>query len=319
MSTHVFGPVISRRLGISLGIDLIPYKTCTYDCVYCECGPTTHLVDRRSTFFPEQEIISQLDRILSARPNLDYVTFAGSGEPTLSLSLGRVIDHLKSAHPGYRVAVLTNGSLCSRDDVVEDLGKADLVIPTLATTRQQTFERIHRTACLSIETIIQGLVAFRLRYAGECWLEVFLVPPLNTTEDELESLREAIYRIGPDRVQLNTLDRPGAEAWVAAVAGDDLERIASFMGEGGLEVDIVGRCRRRYVRPVLHDDVHDQIAGIIRRRPCTAEEIATLTGLHVGEVTKYLADQVAEGKAVVGHENRGLFYSCRRSAGDDVR
>ncbi|NLC91478.1 MAG: radical SAM protein, partial [Methanocorpusculum parvum] len=101
---HIFGPVMSRRLGRSLGIDLLPFKTCSYDCVYCECGATTHITTKRAEFFPTEEVISQLDTVLRERPTLDYITFAGSGEPTLSLSIGRIIRHLKTAYPEYKVA-----------------------------------------------------------------------------------------------------------------------------------------------------------------------------------------------------------------------
>jgi wyosine [tRNA(Phe)-imidazoG37] synthetase (radical SAM superfamily) len=157
----------------------------------------------------------------------------------------------------------------------------------------------------------------RQRYRGEYWLEVFLVPPLNTTENELSSLREAILRIDPDRVQLNTLDRPGAEVWVATAAQQDMERIAEFMSEEGLWVDIIGSRRTRPFRTALHEDMHMQINETIRRRPCTLEEIARLTGLHVGEVTKYLALQVAHGKVIATHEKRGIFYgTCQQSRGE---
>jgi wyosine [tRNA(Phe)-imidazoG37] synthetase (radical SAM superfamily) len=113
---HIFGPVMSRRLGRSLGIDLLPFKTCSYNCVYCECGATTHLTTKRAEFFPTEEVISQLDKILSNGPTLDYITFAGSGEPTLSLSIGKIIRHLKTTYPQYKVAVLTNGSLLGNEE-----------------------------------------------------------------------------------------------------------------------------------------------------------------------------------------------------------
>jgi len=139
MNHHIFGPVISRRLGRSLGIDLIPFKACSYDCVYCECGATTDLTSQRREFFPTGDIITELDNVLASCPKLDYITFAGSGETTLSLSLGQVLAHLKKDYRQYKVAVLTNGSLCSDPCVRQELLSADLVSPTVTTTKQEIF------------------------------------------------------------------------------------------------------------------------------------------------------------------------------------
>ncbi len=214
---HVFGPVLSRRLGLSLGIDLIPYKTCSYDCVYCECGPTTLRTVTRQEFFPAEEVMAELRAVLAPHPQLDSITLAGSGEPTLSLSLGRVIGSVKDEFPDYTVSVLTNGSLLTEPAVREELLLADRVIPTLTTTSQATFERIHRPhPALEVGAIIAGMERFRMEYSGALWLEVFVIPGLNTSATELAGLRDAIERIDPDRVQLNTLDRPPAEGWVRA-------------------------------------------------------------------------------------------------------
>jgi len=241
MNHHIFGPVASRRLGRSLGIDLIPFKTCTYNCVYCECGATTNLSIRRADFFPPEEIIAELDQILVKKPDLDYITFAGSGEPTLSLSIGQIIGYLKERYPHYRVAVLTNGSFCPLPEVRNALLSADLIIPTVSTTSQKTFERIHRPQShLSVTSIIDGIIALRELFSHQIWIEVFLIPLLNTTEEELTSLRQVIASIRPDRIQLNTLDRPGTESWIPPMDHDDLERIRDFFSEIGIPVDIIG-------------------------------------------------------------------------------
>lgn len=307
MTYHIFGPVISRRLGRSLGIDLIPFKTCSYNCVYCECGATTDLTSQRREFFRTDEIIHQVDTILSSSPRLDYITFAGSGEPTLSLSLGPVLAHLKQNHDQYKVAVLTNGSLCTDPDVQRDLLKADLVSPTITTTTQEIFEKIHRPVQgLSVTQIIQGIENLRDEYLGQIWLEVFLVPGLNTTDTELDKLRTAIYRIRPNRIQLNYLDRPGTEAWVSSPDPLQLKNIQDFFAEGGIPVDITG-----FDEPgtLLSDD--DSIALIdetLRRRPCTAEDIAHMTGLQAPEVRKKLALMVQQGIVQAKSGERGIFY-----------
>jgi len=308
MGKHIFGPVCSRRLGRSLGIDLLPFKTCTYSCVYCECGATTNLTTERRVFFPTEDVIGELDQVLLTRPDLDYITFAGSGEPTLSLSIGPVIAHLKTAYPRYPVAVLTNGSLFHLAEVRQDVVQADLIIPTLTTARQQTFERIHRPAPgLSIDAIIQGLIELRAEFSHEIWLEVFIVPPLNTTEDELTALRDAIYRIHPDRVQLNTLDRPGTEAWVRAADPDELKRFRAFL-EDDIAVDVIGLPLSRAGLPGFSGDLLTEIRETTARRPCTAEDIARMTGLHLDEVLKYLGELMVQGRVRMRREKRGIFY-----------
>jgi len=307
MTHHIFGPVISRRLGRSLGIDLIPFKTCSYNCAYCECGATTDLTSQRKEFFPADEIIHQLDTVLSSSPKLDYITFAGSGEPTLSLSLGPVLAHLKKNYKQYKVAVLTNGSLCTDPSVRRDLLPADLVSPTITTTTQEIFEKIHRPAPnLFVKEIIQSLQSLRNEYSGQIWLEVFLVPGLNTSYNELEMLRNAVFSIRPDRIQLNYLDRPGTESWVSPPEPVLLKKIQEFFIEGGIPVDITGFDE---ITPLLDQD--DSIALIdetLRRRPCTAEDIAQMTGLQAPEVRKKLALMVQQGTVQAKSGERGIFY-----------
>lgn len=312
MIHHIFGPVVSRRLGRSLGIDLIPFKTCTYNCVYCECGPTTNLSSQRKEFFPVQEIIAELDEVLIKHPELDYITFAGSGEPTLSLSIGLILSYLKEKYPDYRVAVLTNGSLLVLPEVRSDLLKADLIIPTITTTSQRIFECIHRPVpCLSVSSIIEGICALRKEFSHQIWVEIFLVPLLNTTDKELISLRDAIYRIRPDRIQINTLDRPGTEPWVRAPDHGETEKIAGFLSEGGIPVDIVGKDIDS--SPSLHsDEILIHIVETLSRRPCTAEDIARMTGLHVNEVMKKLGAMMKQGVVQGKQGERGIFYTIFR-------
>ena len=208
MNRYVFGPVASRRLGRSLGIDLIPYKTCSYNCVYCECGATTDLTITRQEFYPLKEVVAELDRVLAKKPDLDYITFAGSGEPTLSKLLGPVIKHLKEHYPWYRVAVLTNGTLCMLPEVRNDLLPADLIIPTVPASDQAMQNRIFRPyRNISVSSIQSGLVALRKEFSGQIWAEVFLVSGINTGRDELLDTREKILEIRPDLIQLNSLDR----------------------------------------------------------------------------------------------------------------
>ena len=232
--SHLFGPVQSRRLGRSLGIDLVPCSICTYDCVYCECGTTNTMTAGRREFFPVAEVLGELADCLSRSPALNFATFSGSGEPTLSLSIGTAIRFIKERFARYRVAVLTNGSLLADPAVRRDLLPADVVLPTLSTVNEETFKAIHRPAPgISLPEILDGLIRFREEYEGEIWLEVFIVPGLNTSGAELAGLRDVLARIRPDKVQLNTLDRPGTEAWVRPAGPAELERVRKILDYPG--------------------------------------------------------------------------------------
>ena len=305
---HIFGPVLSRRLGLSLGVDLIPFKTCSYDCAYCECGHTTSKTVTRQDFFPAEDVMAELRKALATCPHLDSITLAGSGEPTLARSLGPVIAFVKRDYPEYLMSVLTNGSLLTQPDVREELLPADRVIPTLTTVSQHTFERIHNPhPSLKIDAIINGIVQFRRMYQGAIWLEVFVIPGLNTTAEELAGLNAAIDRIDPDLVQLNTLDRPAAEGWVEAASGAELERVSRALGRPGIE--IAGQ--RHPVSPAaqIKTGAADLIRATLCRRPSTVEDLVRTTGLSGGEVVKILGALEQSGEVTSQRMARGVFYS----------
>ena len=305
---HIFGPVLSRRLGLSLGIDLIPFKTCSYDCAYCECGTTTNKTITRQDFFPAEEVITELRTVLASHPHLDSVTLAGSGEPTLSRALGPVIAFMKREYPEYTLSVLTNGSLMTDGDVREELVPADRVIPTLTSVFQETFERIHRPhPSLRIEAIIEGMVQFRKMFSGALWLEVFVIPGLNTTAEELDGLKRAIERIKPDHVQLNTLDRPPAEGWVEVATDAELERVSEVLGRTGIE--IVGRKRPVSRVTKANTEVSELVRATLCRRPSTVEDLVRTTGMSGGEVAKILGVLEREGSIISQRGARGVFYA----------
>jgi wyosine [tRNA(Phe)-imidazoG37] synthetase (radical SAM superfamily) len=307
---HIFGPVSSRRLGRSLGIDLVPFKTCTYNCVYCECGATTSRITRRQTFFPVEDLYAELSDFLSSSPSLDFITFSGSGEPTLSLSIGEVIRFLKDNFPSYRIAVLTNGSLLFDPDVRRDLLPADVVLPTLSTVVKQTFSKIHRPDPeISLERLLTGLVQFRKEYSGEIWLEVFIIPGINTSDEELAGLLKIIKEIKPDRVQLNTLDRPGTEEWVLPATRLELDRVRNILDTATPE--IVESYPSSAPDSSYMEDPVEQIYEMLKRRPCTAGDLASATGLHIVEVEKLLREMADTHDLLVKREDRGLFYYFR--------
>lgn len=267
--------------------------------------------DKKGRVFPTEEVISQLDAVLRERPTLDYITFAGSGEPTLSLSIGKIIRHLKTTYPQYKVAVLTNGSLLGNKEVIADLSSADLVIPTLTSTSQETFEKIHRPdTCLLIKTIISDILEFRKEFHGEIWLEIFLIPDLNTSLEELASLRDVIDKIQPARIQLNTLDRPAAEDWVTAPDPDELENFRKYFAELKIPVDVAGVCCEQPDVCRAGESTHEHILKTLRIRPSTVEDLASMTGLHHHEVAKYLSGLLEEGTVHIQRGKRGVFYSA---------
>jgi len=305
---HIFGPVLSRRLGLSLGVDLIPFKTCSYDCAYCECGHTTNKTVTRQDFFPTDDIFAEITRVLTSRPHLDSVTLAGSGEPTLSRSLGPVIAFLKREYPEYLVSVLTNGSLLTDQDVREELLPADRVIPTLTSASQTTFESIHHPhPSLRIDAIIRGMIQFRKQYDGALWLEVFVIPGINTTGQELEGLKAVIEQINPDQIQLNTLDRPPAEGWVTAATDAELERVRDELERTGVEIVSSNRPASQASRSMV--DAGDLIRATLSRRPSTVEDLVRTTGLSGGEVVKILGAFERGGEVTSQRGTRGVFYS----------
>ena len=230
---YLFGPVSSRRLGASLGIDLLPYKTCTLDCVYCECGGTTDLTLCRKEYVPANDVLAELDEVLQQGPALDYVTFAGSGEPLLHSKIGEIINWIKDHFPRYAVAVLTNGTLLQHNEVRAQLSRADLVVPSLDAVTETMFQKINRPhGNLNCREVISGLVQFRREYRGEICLEIFIIPGMNDAPAELEQIRNVISSINPDRLQLNTLDRAGAEDWVQPATEEELKKCSVMLGFG---------------------------------------------------------------------------------------
>lgn len=303
---YLFGPVLSRRLGVSLGIDLVPHKTCAFDCVYCECGHTTDLTCERREYVPTNRVVAELDDYLARAPDLDYITFAGSGEPTLHTGIGEVISFIKDRYPNYRVAVLTGSALLADPDVRTALMRADLVVPSLDAVSEEVFRTINRPCPgLTAEQVLAGLASFARGFAGEIWLEVFIVPGQNDTEDEIRLLLQAVAAISPDRVQVNTLDRPGTEVWVRPAPPLTLKRIASVLG-GNAEV-IGAACKNRALPPEV-EDAGETILATIRRRPCTPGDLAVLLGLRPAEVSKYLMVLEAGGLIEPVLERRGVFY-----------
>ncbi|OPX32400.1 MAG: radical SAM protein [Gemmatimonadaceae bacterium 4484_173] len=311
MLKHVFGPVPSRRLGISLGVDLVPRKICSFDCVYCECGATTKLTAERKEYVPVEQVKQEIASFLNSNPPPEYVTLSGSGEPTLNIGFGEVIRFISSGWPEVPVAVLTNGSLLCSPDVRKDLMQADLVLPSLDAGSQEVFERINvPVPGMDIEEYTQGLVDFRAEFPGEIWLETLILPGYNDSDEELDLMKAAFQRISPDRIQINTLDRPGRIPGLKAASMEELERIKNYWNLSAAEIIAPAQTRKEV--PSYSSNIEETILGTVRRRPCTVQDLSAVLGLHVNEVNKYLAVMEEQGAIKQLHQKRGVFYTVSR-------
>jgi len=304
---YLFGPVNSRRLGVSLGVDLVPYKTCSLNCVYCECGDTTDLTTTVAEYVPTDGVIAELDAYLAGSPHLNAVTFSGSGEPTLHAGIGKIIGHLKARYPRYTVAVLTNGTLLHEPGVRKSILGADVVVPSLDAVGRDAFERICRPAAgIDPDRVVAGLVEFRKEFPGTMYLEIFIVPGINDNPGELARLRDACRAIGPDRIQINSLDRPGAAGWVRPMDGSELLAIRDFFRP--LDVEIIGKPAPRPQGDARAVNIITSIMSILRRRPSTADDLLLALGVERGELDSTLESMVASGMITVERLERGAFY-----------
>ena len=208
---YVFGPINSRRLGISLGVDLVPLKVCPLDCVYCEARATTLLTMERKEYVPVDVVLEELDKTLAAAPQLDYITFSGSGEPSLNSRIGDVIRFVKSRYPQYKVCLLTNGLLLGDRTLQEDIVQLDLLIPSLDGSNAAEYEAVNRpTPDMPFDKFIAALKDYLPHAPMPVYLELFILPGLNDSDESISRFAEIIKKLEVDRIQLNTLDRPGA-------------------------------------------------------------------------------------------------------------
>lgn len=301
---YIYGPVPSRRLGFSLGIDIIPAKTCTLDCIYCQLGPTSDKTLKRSLYFSAREILAQVKNKISSGQRVDYVTFSGSGEPTLNTNLGKLIREIKK-FTTIPVAVLTNGTLFSQKDIRKALMAADLVIPSLDAASQDIFEKINRPCSpLKIEEIIDGLRAFRREYKGIIWLEVMLVKGVNDSPDHIQNLKDAISRINPDKIQLNTVIRPPAERTARPLSPEELEKTKKVFGQN---CEIIAEFDKK-AQESLAENLESAILAMVQRRPVTLTDISVSLGRHKNEILKYLNLLLEQGKVqAVVHKDLTYF------------
>jgi wyosine [tRNA(Phe)-imidazoG37] synthetase (radical SAM superfamily) len=296
---YLFGPVNSRRLGKSLGIDLLPFKTCSLDCIYCECGWTTTRTLERREWVPTDAVQAELDSVLASHPDIDYVTFSGSGEPTLHSGIGRVITHLKTHYPQHKVAVLTNATLLGDKAVQAELHAADLVVPSLDAATRKAFARVCRPVRgVHVEKLIDGIAEFRQSYPGLMLLEVFIAPGINDSEADLAALKAAAERIAPDAIQLNSLDRPAPEPGLVSVASSEqIEAIRAYLHP--LQVQIVRKRAADEPAPWDSTAIFREILAVIDKGISEITRLAVATGIREGDLAKTLQRMAAQQLVII--------------------
>lgn len=318
--TYLYGPVPSRRLGLSCGIDIVPMKVCTLNCIYCQLGKTARTTTERKEYIPIEPVLAELKEALSEGLKADYITLAGSGEPTLHSRLGGLIDGIKKL-TDIPVAILTNGTLLYREDVRADCVKADVVMPSLDAGDEQTFKKINRpNSVISIEKLISGLCTFRKEYSGQIWLEVFLIEGINTDPEQIAKIKKAIETINPDKIHLNTAVRPTAVPDIRRLDDDKLQEIAHQLGpmceviadlsyvdnseyKAGTSEDISG------YKSVLKDQA-ESVLSMLKRRPCSMSDICAGLDINQNEAIKHISELQYRGLIQSEQINGIVFFKA---------
>lgn len=306
---YVFGPVPSRRLGQSLGIDTIPLKTCNWNCVYCQLGRSVPLTHERRAYISCTEILAQVEQALAQHEpgEIDWLTFVGSGEPTLHSGLGTLISGVKELSH-LPVAVITNGSLLYLPQVRRALMTADAVLPSLDAGSARLYRTINRPhPQATFERLVGGLIAFRYAYSGKLWLEVMLVHGLNDSDQALQDIADVLAQIRPDEVHINLPTRPPAEAWVQPANEEALARAQAYFG------DIA-----RVVQPIEGDfdlggsgSVEEAVLAIITRHPMSQDELErTLAQWSPDEIDQMLQKLLRSNRAQMVERLGRRFWSA---------
>ena len=304
MQNHVFGPVPSRRLGRSLGVDLVPLKFCSYDCIYCQIGRTTNKTSSRQSWASIEEIVEQIRGKLHLKP--DFITLSGSGEPTLYTRIGELIGRIK-AMTDIPVAVITNGSLLSLDEVRDALKQADLVVPSLDAGCDETFQAVNRPCKeISFQEMLDGLIKFRREFSGQYWLEVFILAGVNDSEAEIKKLADCVKLINPDKVQVNTVSRPPAETFAKAIDKENLRIIAKSLS---YNAEVIADFNHDHTQSDFTARV-ENVLEMLKRRPCSNEDIAAGLGIHLNEVVKYVEELLSQGKITPEQQGQSIYYKA---------
>ena len=300
---HIFGPVPSRRLGRSLGIDLIPYKTCSLNCIFCQLGCTNQQTIKRSEYVPVGDVLEEIAAWLETDGNADYITLSGSGEPTLHSRFGEIIEwiHQKTSIP---VVLLTNGTTLYLPEVRDAACKANLIKISLSAWDEDSFEQVNRPyQKLRFAQLVEGEKSLRTQFSGELWLEVFILRGINSLKADVKKIAELAKQIAPDRIHLNTAVRPPAEKFAVPVSTEQLETLAELFDP---RAEVIAEFSNDQSPEVQANE--NTILSMIQRRPCTAMQIAEVFGMHANEVSKYIGKLIRTGQIRADHKKGDIYY-----------
>ena len=313
----VYGPVPSRRLGRSLGVDVVPFKVCDFDCIYCQLGRTTIQTVERKAYVSPEEVLPRIAEKLRAGARPDFITMGGSGEPTLNSALGDIIAGVKKI-TDVPVAVLTNGALLSDAQVRSACAKADVVLPDLDAGDEETFRVINRPGeGLTLKQIVQGLAEFRKEFSGQIWLEVFLVAGVNDSEAQVKKIARLAERVRPDKIQLNTAVRPPAFDTVSRVTAKRLEELSAFFTpRAEVVADFSKAVEKESVAGAeCHRAAEDEVLGMLRRRPCTVTDIAAGLGISEELAAAAIERLAQQGRAQSVMRGSDRYFSAGTGTG----
>ncbi len=307
---YTYGPVPSRRLGRSLGVDLVPMKTCSYNCTYCQLGPTPQTTIERADYVPVDELLEDVRQRLAEGPRPDFVTLGGSGEPTLNRSFGEIAAGIRQ-FTDIPIALLTNGASFCVPEVRDACSAVDLVLPSLDAGDEEIFRRINRPhPGLTLESVVSGLAQLRREFEGQIWLEVFIIEGVNSGDEQVQRIKACTELIGPDRLQLNTAVRPPAEQEVRAAARERLEEICAMLGPG---TDIIAPSHAFEETPEARAG-KEEVLALLRRRPCTLQDLADGLGIHRNEAIKYVHALLDEGSILHRQRRYETYYEANPAA-----
>ena len=307
MMEYIFGPVLSRRLGFSLGVDLVPFKTCSLDCLYCQLGRTTHKTIERQVYISLDNVISEHKDALGQNQKINYITLSGSGEPTLNVDLGKIVTAIKET-TDIPVAVLTNTTLLHFERVRDELMAADLVVPSLDAVSQELFLKINRPHPeLNVFQMISGLKSFRKVFSGQLWLEIMMVRGLNDLPDEVRKIKKVISPIEFDKIQLNTTVRPVADKVIEPLTSEELTNLKELFGE---RCEVIAGFKGEQL--TIKTNIPEKIINIISRRPLNLSEISDSLGIPKERTTKYIYFLEKQGKIESLTYGSESYYQLKR-------
>jgi wyosine [tRNA(Phe)-imidazoG37] synthetase (radical SAM superfamily) len=302
---YLFGPVPSRRFGRSLGVDLTPYKTCSLDCVFCQLGRTTKKTIHRLEFVPTDSVLAELAEWLKRDGQADYITLSGSGEPTLHSGFGKVLEFIRSKTT-IPAVLLTNGTMLQFREVRETAACANVVKVSLSAWDQVSYGWVNRPhKQLQFDQLVKGQKDFRAQFKGQLWMEVFLVAGMNSMQPDVSKIGENAKEIDPDRIQLNTAVRPPAEDFATALSANRMQSLRHLFHP---TAEIIVDFKARHANHIQANQA--TIFSMLQRRPCTAEQIADIFGMHLNEVSKFLGKLMRADQIRAQHERATVYYAA---------